>query len=70
MSGPTRAGLAAEIDRWSAQRTAENPQSRYDDWHEGVAYGMGLAADLVRGTVTLRRSGHHIAQVSRVEHQG
>ena len=62
VTGPTRAGLAAEIDQWSVQRTAENPQGYAgDDWHEGVAYGMGLAADLVRNALTLKPSGHHIA---------
>ena len=51
MSGPTRAALAAEIDRWSASRTRALPQGHADDdWHQGVAYGMDLAADLVRAT--------------------
>jgi hypothetical protein len=58
---PTRAALAAEIEQWSAQRTSEQPEAADDDWHQCVAYGMDLAADLIRGTLMLKRSGHHIA---------
>ena len=64
MTGPGRAALASEIDQWSAQRTAELPEgSADDDWHQGVAYGMGMAADVVRGTLVLKPSGHHIKWV-------